>query len=48
MAEDDRSLICPGVNELAKKAGDFAALAEAAKARNDPVGFLAGLIAGRK
>jgi hypothetical protein len=48
MAEDDRNLICPGVNELAKKAGDFAALAEAAKARNDPVGFLAGLIAGKK
>jgi hypothetical protein len=48
MAEDDRNLICPGVNELAKKAGDFAALADAAQARNDPVGFLAGLIAGKK
>ena len=31
MAEDERNLICPGVNELAKKAGDFAAMAEAAK-----------------
>jgi hypothetical protein len=48
LAEDDRNLICPGVNELARRAGDFAALAEAAKARRDPVGFLAGLIAGAK
>lgn len=47
LAEDDRNLICPGVGELAKRAGDFASLAEAAKARNDPVAFLAGLIAGR-
>lgn len=48
LAEDDRNLICPGVNELAKKAGDFTTLAEAAKARNDPVAYLAGLIAARK
>jgi hypothetical protein len=48
LTEDERNLICPGVSELAKKAGDFAAVAEAAKARNDPVAFLAGLIAGRK
>ena len=48
LAEDDRNMICPGVSELAKRAGDFATLAEAAKARNDPVAFLAGLIAGRK
>jgi hypothetical protein len=48
LAEDERNLICPSVNELAKKAGDFEAIAEAAKARNDPVGFLAGLLAGRK
>jgi hypothetical protein len=47
LAEDDRNLICPGVGELAKKAGDFGALAEAAQARNDPVAFLAGLIAGK-
>ncbi len=45
LAEDERNLICPGVNELARKAGDFASLSEAAKARNDPVGFLASLIA---
>jgi hypothetical protein len=48
LAEDDRNLICPGVNELAKQAGDFEALTEAAKARNDPVGFLAGLIASKR
>jgi hypothetical protein len=48
LTEDERNLICPGVSELAKKAGDFAAVAEAAKARNDPVAFLAGLIAGKK
>lgn len=48
MAEDERNLICPGVNELAKKAGDYEALAEAARARNDPVAFLAGLLARRQ
>jgi hypothetical protein len=46
LAEDDRNLICPGVTDLAKRAGDFTTLAEAARARNDPVAFLAGLIAG--
>ena len=44
--EDDRNLICPSVTELAKRLNDFDAMAEAAKARNDAVGFLAGLIAG--
>ena len=47
LAEDDRNLICPGVSELARRAGDFASLAEAAKARNDPVNFLASLIAAK-
>lgn len=47
LAEDDRNLICPGVSELAKRAGDFATMADAARARNDPVAFLAGLIAGK-
>jgi hypothetical protein len=47
LAEDDRNLICPGVSELARKAGDYSALADAAQARNDPVAFLAGLIAAR-
>jgi hypothetical protein len=47
LAEDDRNLICPGVSELAKRAGDYSTLAEAAKARNDPVAYLAGLIAAK-
>ena len=47
LAEDDRNLICPGVTELAKRAGDFGALSEAAKARNDAVGYLASLIAAK-
>jgi len=47
LSQEDRNMICPGVGELARKAGDFESMAEAAKARNDPVGFLAGLIAGR-
>lgn len=48
LAEDDRNLMCPGVNELARRAGDFEALSEAAKARHDPVNFLASLIASKK
>jgi len=48
LAEDERQLICPGVGELAKRAGDFETLAAAAQARNDPVGFLASLIAAQK
>jgi hypothetical protein len=48
MAEDERNLICPGVNELARRAGDASAMAEAAKARHDPVGFLASLIAAKQ
>lgn len=47
LAEDDRNLICPGVSELAKRAADFASLAEAAKARRDPVNYLASLIAAK-
>jgi hypothetical protein len=48
LREDERNMICPGVNELAKRAGDFDTIAEAAKARNDPVGYLAGLIAAQR
>ena len=44
--EDERSLICPGVSELAKRLNDYQAMAEIAQSRNDAVGFLAGLIAG--
>lgn len=43
--QDERNLICPSVGELARRAGDFETMAEAAQARNDQVGFLAGLIA---
>jgi hypothetical protein len=48
LTQDDRNMICPGVGELARRSGDYESMAEAARARNDPVGFLAGLIAGRK
>lgn len=48
LAEDERNLICPGVSELARRAGDTAAMAEAAKARHDPVAFLASLIAAKQ
>ncbi|HET6575090.1 MAG TPA: hypothetical protein VFG68_15895 [Fimbriiglobus sp.] len=44
---DDRQLSCPGVTELARRARDYAALAEAARAKGDPVSYLAGLIAGQ-
>ena len=42
---DDSGLSCPGVTELARRAGDYAALADAARAKGDAVTFLAGLIA---
>lgn len=45
--EDDRYLSCPSVSELARRLGDFETLAEAARARNDPVHYLAALIAAR-
>ena len=45
LAEDERNLVCPGVTELAKRAGDYGAIVEAARARGDAVQFLAGLIA---
>ncbi len=44
---EDRQLNCPGVSELARRVGDYRALAEAAKAKADPVNYLAGLIAAR-
>jgi hypothetical protein len=48
LAGENRQLSCPGVYEQCQQAGDFAGLAEAAKARGDGVNFLAGLIAGRE
>jgi hypothetical protein len=44
---DDRQLSCPGATELARRAEDYAALSELAKARADAVNYVAGLIAGR-
>jgi hypothetical protein len=44
---DERSLSCPSLAELAKRAGDYGSLAESAKAKADPVTYLAALIAGR-
>ena len=45
---EDRQLTCPGVSDLARRIGDYNALAEASKAKSDPVNYLAGLIAARK
>ena len=45
---EDRQLTCPGVSDLARRVGDYNALAEASKAKADPVNYLAGLIAARK
>lgn len=45
---DERQLSCPGVFELAQRTQNFAALAETARERHDPVHYLAGLIAGQK
>ena len=46
-SSNERELSCPGVTELARRAGDYAALAAAAKGKADPVTYLAGLIAAR-
>jgi hypothetical protein len=40
-------LNCPPVTDLARRAGDYAGLASAARANNDAVNWLAGLIAGK-
>jgi hypothetical protein len=44
-AADGRRLTCPGITELCQKANDFRTLAEVAREQNDPVHFVAGLIA---
>ncbi|MFO0851560.1 MAG: hypothetical protein U0871_23820 [Gemmataceae bacterium] len=44
---DERSLSCPGLTELAKRAGDYGTIADAAKGKADPVTYLAALLAGR-
>jgi hypothetical protein len=48
LREDERNLICPGVYELARRHGDYTAIAQAAAARGDPVAFLAALLSARK
>lgn len=47
-AEDGRQLSCPSVTELARRSGDFMAVAQVARANADPVNYLAGLIAAQK
>ena len=41
----EQELTCPPLAELARRANDYQTLAAAAEANNDPVTFLAGLIA---
>ncbi len=44
---DEGSMSCPGVMELARRAGDYDALATQAMAKGDPVSYLASLIAAK-
>jgi hypothetical protein len=44
---DDRRLTCPGVVELCQQTQDYRALAEVARELDNPVHFVAGLIAAR-
>jgi hypothetical protein len=44
-AVDDRRLTCPGIQELCQRVNDYQTLAEVARERDDPVHFVAGLIA---
>lgn len=43
---NDRRLACPGVVELCEQTGDYQVLAEVAREQNNPVHFMAGLLAG--
>ena len=45
---DSRQLTCPGIVELCEKTGDFQTLSEVAREQNNPVHFLAGLLASRE
>jgi hypothetical protein len=45
---DDRRITCPGFVELCEKAKDYRALAEVARELNNPVHFMAGLLAAKK
>ncbi|MFL5341463.1 MAG: hypothetical protein ACJ8F7_15060 [Gemmataceae bacterium] len=44
---DERQLSCPGVFDLSQRLKEYGALAEVSRKRNDPVHFLAGLIAAK-
>ncbi|HLW64060.1 MAG TPA: hypothetical protein VKS79_01995 [Gemmataceae bacterium] len=45
---DERQLSCPGTFDLAQRLKDYQSLAESARVRQDPVHYLAGLIAASK
>ena len=42
---DDRRLTCPGIAELCQRTGDYGILAEVAREQDNPVYFVAGLVA---
>jgi hypothetical protein len=42
---DGRPLSCPGITELCQQTGEYGLLAEVAREQDDPVHFLAGLLA---
>jgi hypothetical protein len=44
---DPRRMTCPGIVELCEKTGDFQVLAEVAREQENPVHFVAGLLASR-
>jgi hypothetical protein len=45
--EQSRPLLCPGITELCRNAGDYQTLAAISRERGDPVHFLAGLLASQ-
>jgi hypothetical protein len=44
---DPAALVCPGIAELCQRAGDYRTLSEVAREQEDPVQYLAGLLAER-
>jgi hypothetical protein len=44
----DQRLSCPGIVDLCKETGDYQTLAEVAREQNNPVNFVAGIIAAGK
>jgi hypothetical protein len=44
---DPRRMTCPSIVELCEKVGDFRVLAEVAREQDNPVHFVAGLLASR-